>query len=145
MSHGRKVAAIAGAVVATSAVVLATRPASPAGPWDGWGCPPAQIGTSTYTFIEGEGGFASADQALRAEAEFQATDGALEGDRYLEALGSGPGPTLYDPGTGELHLDGKVYARSVASQRADGTWVVEQITNCGPPPPAGTSPGPTPG
>ena len=144
MGHRHKVAATLVAVVVVSAVVLATRPVSTAGPWDDWGCPPAQIGTSTYDFFADEGGFATAERALRAEAEFQATDGMLEGDRYLEALGSRSGPTRYDPETGELFIDDRIYARFVASPLGDGTWVVGQITNCSPPPPGGNSPGPTP-
>lgn len=146
MSRRRKVVVLGAgvAVIAAAAVVLSTRPGSTAGPWDGWGCPPEQIGTSSYDFLGYEGGFATAEQALRAEAEFQTTDGALEGDRYLEALGSRSGPTRYDPKTGELYLDGEIYARFKASPFDDGTWVVAQITNCFPPPPEGNSPGPTP-
>jgi hypothetical protein len=144
MRHRQKVAALIVVVVAVGSVVLATRPAPTSGPSDGWGCPPASIGTSEYDFGSYASGFATAEQALRAEAEFQATDGALEGDRYLEALGSRSGPTRYDPETGELIIDGRIYARFFATPFDDGTWAVGQITNCFPPPPADTSPGPTP-
>lgn len=145
VSHRQKVAAIVVVVVAAGSVVLATRPASTSGPWDGWGCPPASIGTSTYDFVADASGFATAEQALRAEAEFQATDGGLEGARYLEALDSRSGPTRYDPKSGELVIDGRIYARFFATPFDDGTWAVGEITNCFPPPAAGISPGPTPG
>jgi hypothetical protein len=144
MSHRGRIAIFLVATVAGTTLILLTRPASTAGPWDGWGCPPAQIGHSVYDFVSDASGFASADEALRAEADFQAADGALEGDRYLEAVISRTGPTRYVPDTGDLYVDGSIYARFVPSRLEDGTWVVASITNCGPPPPVGNSPGPTP-
>ena len=135
---------LGGGAAAVTAVVVLTRPGSTAGPGDGWGCPPARIGTTVYEFDSGSSGSSTAAEALRDEAEFQAADGALLGDRYLEALGSRSGPTRYDPETGHLSIDGRIYARFVASELPNGTWVVGSISNCMPPPEGG-GPGPTPG
>jgi hypothetical protein len=145
MSRRRWVVVLGVGVAVVAAVVVATRQGPTAGLWDGWGCPPEQIGSSVYDVVAEARGSATAEEALRAEAEFQAADGALLGDRYVEALGSRSGPTRYDPETGELSIEGRIYARFVASELPNGTWIVGSIDNCMPPPPRGAEPGPTPG
>lgn len=111
---------------------------------DEWGCPLERIAHSVYTPAEG-GGYPSPDEAVLGLLPELAEDGPRDRDEYASALTSRTGATRYDPDTGMVHVDGKVYARLALTQLGDGTWTIDNMRLCHRPPSELASPGPTPG
>lgn len=110
---------------------------------DAWGCAPDRRAYSVGEPAEGGGSPTERDAYVQVVA-FVVADG-WGGDRYLVALGNRAGPDRLDPETGRLWVNGWLRMEMASPTRlADGTWVVLSYTVCSPPPPAGTSPGPTP-
>ena len=132
-------------VALLAAVVLGTSVGSARYDWSEWGCIPERIGTSIYTNDAG-GGSPTPNEAVFAQLQRLAGDGALDRADYAEALGLWVGPSRYEPETGRIYVDGRIQAQLALTQLADGTWATDNLTLCmRSPSPRLASPFPTPG
>ena len=99
----------------------------------GWGCPRDRIGHSIVDLAQ-RGGSPTEMEAARAWIPSLAEDGEVSAERLRAAFDASSGPSSYDVGSGELRIDGDLFAVFGISRLSDGTWAASSVEHCMRPP-----------
>lgn len=99
----------------------------------GWGCSRERIGYSIVDLAQ-RGGSPTEMEAARAWIPSLAEDGEVSAEHLRAAFDASSGPSSYDIGSGELRIDGDLFAVFGISRLSDGTWAASSVDHCMRPP-----------
>jgi hypothetical protein len=126
-------------------LIVGAQAATPAGPWDGWGCPMERIAMQILE-LDGSPGAPNEQAAMGQYLARLARDGDITGlDAKLAAFSHAGGPSRFEDATNRVFVDDKIVAEFQISRPTQGTFAVSGVTFCSTPPdPRISSPAPTP-
>ena len=99
----------------------------------GWGCPRERIGYEIVDHAQ-RGGSPTEMEAARGWIPLLAEDGEVSAERLRVAFDASSGSSSYDIDSGELRIDGDLFAVFGISRLSDGTWAASSVEHCMRPP-----------
>ena len=99
----------------------------------GWACPRERIGHSIVDLAQ-RGGSPTEMEAARAWIPSLAEDGEVSAELLRAAFDASSGPSSYVVSSGELRIDGDLFAVFGISRLSDGTWAASSVEHCMRPP-----------